>query len=128
MTTPGPAAPKQATWAVRLWNAGGVLFILSAVIYFAFGDARALPVGLGIISAAVGIGLVVLARRASGGDARWRSTVAVLTLTATVLGMLVAALTTVPFVLISGLVAIAGSMLAYRPAAEPWFTRGGVGG
>ena len=130
MTEPGPAAPSLAVWAVRLWMASGVLFLASAAwfLIIGIGSTNALGIGLGVVSAGVGVGMLLLTRRTGSGDPRWRSVLAVLSLTVSVLGMLMAALFLDPFLLISGIVGLVGSMMAYRPAAEPWFTRGGVGG
>ncbi len=130
MTEPESGTPKMALWARRLWFASGVLFLATAAWFLVIGIANisAFGIGLGLVSAAVGVAMLLLIRRADTGDARWRSALAVLSLTVTVLGMLIAALFLDPFVLLSGLVGLAGSMMAYRPAAEPWFTRGGVSG
>ncbi|MGZ8177034.1 hypothetical protein ACXVUM_03820 [Williamsia sp. SKLECPSW1] len=115
--------PKQAKWAARLWIASGVLLGLTAVYALIVGilAVRAFPIGLAVICAGVGIATVVLGRRAGAGDPRWRSSVAVLTLVVTVLGMLMAVLYGLPFILLAGLVGLVGSMLSYRPGAEPWF-------
>lgn len=120
------ATPKQALWAMRLWLASGVLLLVTAVYSLIVGIAAgsAFPIGLAVVCLIAGVVTIVLRRRAGVGDPRWRSSVAVLTLVVTVLGMLLAVLLGIPFVLLCGLVGLIGSMLAYRPAAEPWFARG----
>ncbi len=123
-----PVTPKQAIWAVRLWTVSGAFFLVSAAILFVVGYSSTFAIGVGVLSAAVGVAVFVLSRRASTGDPRWRSTIAVFTLTVTVIGMLLSVVSSNPLLLISGLIGLVGSMLAYRPSAEPWFTRGGVGG
>ncbi|GAA1884834.1 hypothetical protein LX12_003036 [Williamsia serinedens] len=121
-----PSTPKQALWAMRLWMASGVLLLVTAVYSLVVGIAAgsAFPIGLAVVCVIAGAVTLVLRRRAGAGDPRWRSSVAVLTLVVTVLGMLLAVLLGIPFVLLCGLVGLVGSMLAYRPAAEPWFERG----
>ena len=120
------ATPKQARWAMRLWLASGVLLLVTAVYSLIVGIAAgsAFPIGLAVVCLIAGVVTIVLGRRAGAGDPRWRSSVAVLTLVVTVLGMLLAVLLGIPFVLLCGLVGLVGSLLAYRPAAEPWFERG----
>ncbi|GAA2064052.1 hypothetical protein [Williamsia deligens] len=123
MTAPA-STPRQALWAGRLWLASGVVLVVTAIWALVVGilNTSAFFVGIAVVSVAAGAATVVLGRRAGLGDPRWRSTVAVLTLVVTILGMLLAVLLGIPFVLIGGLLGLVGSMLAYRPAAEPWFT------
>jgi hypothetical protein len=120
------STPKQALWAMRLWLASGVLLLVTAVYSLIVGIAAgsAFVIGLAVVCVIAGVVTIALGRRAGAGDPRWRSSVAVLTLVVTVLGMLLAVLLGIPFVLLCGLVGLVGSMLAYRPAAEPWFERG----
>ncbi|MGJ0117970.1 hypothetical protein ACQ7HM_02085 [Williamsia sp. MIQD14] len=130
MSAGGVAVPTMAVWAARLWLASAVLFGVSAVwfLWIGIGSGSAFGIGLGVISIAIAAAVYILGRRAATPDARWRSTVSVLTLVVTMAGMLVAVLFFDPFLLVSGLVGLVGSMMAYRPAAEKWFTGGAIGG
>ncbi|MGU3291929.1 hypothetical protein [Williamsia sp. M5A3_1d] len=130
MSAGGGVVPPMAVWAARLWLASAVLFGASAVwfLLIGIGSGSAFGIGLGVISIAIAAAVFVLGRRAATPDARWRSTVSVLTLVVTMAGMLVAVLFFDPFLLVSGLVGLVGSMMAYRPAAEKWFTGGPIGG
>jgi hypothetical protein len=120
------STPKQALWARRLWLASGVLLLVTAVYSLIVGIAAgsAFVIGLAVVCVIAGVTTTVLGRRAGAGDPRWRSSVAVLTLVVAILGMLLAVLLGIPFVLLCGLIGLVGSMLSYRPAAEPWFERG----
>ncbi|PYE20090.1 hypothetical protein DFR67_102228 [Williamsia limnetica] len=126
-TTPvDPAVPpKLVTRAYWLWMAAGVLLAVYglAIIIVSLVASGAGFVVFGVFFAAIGAGLIVLARKAFPGDPRWRSALAVFTLMLVALGvlasLLVAQVAAAP--LLFSLFALVGSMMAYRPSAEPWF-------
>jgi hypothetical protein len=105
--------------------AAGVLLAVYglAIIIVSLVASGAGFVVFGVFFAAIGAGLIVLARKAFPGDPRWRSALAVFTLMLVALGvlasLLVAQVAAAP--LLFSLFALVGSMMAYRPSAEPWF-------
>ncbi|MBT0565975.1 hypothetical protein [Williamsia sp. CHRR-6] len=130
-SNPDPViAPSLATWSLRLWFASGALFAVTGAIIAvaaAFAGA-AFGIGVGTLSVLIGVGIGVLARRvAQREDPRWRSALAMLTLIATVLGMLLSVLAINPIMLICGLIGLVASMMAYRPEPDAWFSRRTVG-
>lgn len=122
----GPTVPpKLVTRAYWLWMIAGVLMTiygLAIVIVSLVADGAGFVI-FGVFFAAIGVGLVLMARRAFPGDPRWRSALAVFTLVLVALGvlasLLVAQVAAAP--LLFSLLALAGSMMAYRPSSERWF-------
>lgn len=115
--------PALVTWSYRLWYASGVLYAVFAILLLALTastrPAVAIPVGLVLL--AVGVVLILLARRVTPADPRWRSALAVLTLVVTVLSMVGAIGGIGPLFVVAGVVGLIGSVCAYRPAADEWF-------
>ncbi|MEE3853461.1 hypothetical protein VZC37_24205 [Gordonia sp. LSe1-13] len=80
------------------------------------------PVGIGILVAAVGGGFLVMGGRAYAGDARWRSSLAALTLVVVIMLLFLSFFVPIlAFALMASLVALFGSLLAFRPESEQWY-------
>jgi hypothetical protein len=121
--------PNLVTWAYRLWLASGTgiaaLGIAGAIAGFLVDGSTLAPVGIGVLLTAVGVAFVLMGSRAFVGDARWRSSLAALTLVVVVMLLLFSLMFMSPWFAIVLLVAIAGlfgSLLAYRPESEQWYT------
>ncbi|MGP3705953.1 hypothetical protein [Gordonia paraffinivorans] len=130
MTSPDPAQrPKLVVWAYRCWLASGVLMVLLGalvVVVSVFDDSGTVASGaLGVLVLIVGLAYILLGSKAFTGDVRWRSSLSALTLVVVAmllflsvgLGSPLFALT-----LLAGVIGLLGSLLAYRPESEFWFT------
>ncbi|MDL9936104.1 hypothetical protein QSJ18_05070 [Gordonia sp. ABSL1-1] len=127
MTTPDPAQrPKLVVWAYRCWLTAGVLLILVGLWYIILGlvAPRSLdPMAVGVLVAVVGVAYILIGSRAFVGDARWRSSLAALTLVVVALLLVLSFVAPIlAFALIAGVIGIFGSLLAYRPESEFWYT------
>ncbi|MFE0747800.1 hypothetical protein [Gordonia sp. NPDC058843] len=128
MTSPDPALrPKLVVWAYRCWLTSGALLIaLGAlvVVVSAVGDSGTVTSGvLGAMVAVVGVAYILLGSKAFTGDARWRSSLAALTLVVVAMLLFLSlGMNFFAFPLLAGIVGLFGSLLAYRPPAEAWFT------
>ncbi|MGV9479908.1 hypothetical protein [Gordonia aichiensis] len=119
----------MVTWAYRCWIASGVLLgVLGAVDIVAgiFGTGPTLlPIGIGIIVIAVGVAYVLLGSKAYVGDARWRSSLAALTLVVVIMLVFLSfGYPALAFTLLAAVIGLFGSLLAYRPEADTWFNAG----
>ncbi|GAB33136.1 hypothetical protein [Gordonia otitidis] len=119
----------MVTWAYRCWIASGVLLGLLGVGYIVAGIFAAgptlLPIGIGIIVIAVGVAYVLLGSKAYVGDARWRSSLAALTLVVVIMLVLLSfGDPALAFTLLAAVIGLFGSLLAYRPEADAWFNAG----
>ncbi len=119
--------PKQVVWAYRCWVTSGVLLVVMGVLLIVLGvtltGPTLGPVGIGFIVAVVGAAYNLLGSRAYTGDARWRSSLSALTLVMTALLLFVSfGVPILAFALLASLVGLFGSLLAYRPDSEAWFT------
>lgn len=117
MTAP-PDRPRPVTIAFFLWLVAAILLVLLGLLlvssrYEVPGVVR----GLGAVWIAVGLALGWLAGKARSGDPRYRRAAIALTLTASVLLVLFIGPLTVAIVI----PAVAGAILAQRPAANAWF-------
>ncbi|MEO9326853.1 hypothetical protein [Gordonia aurantiaca] len=130
MTSPDPAQrPKLVVWAYRCWLASGLLLgLLGALVLVVsvFDDSGTVASGaLGVLVLVVGVAYILLGSKAFTGDARWRSSLSALTLVVVAmllflsvgLGSPLFALT-----LVAGIIGLFGSLLAYRPDSERWYT------
>lgn len=128
MTTPDPAQrPSLVSWAYRCWVVSGVLLAALGVLFVITGalasDATLLPVGVGVIIVAVGVAYVLLGTKAYTGDARWRSSLAALTLVVVVILLFLSfGVMSLAFALLAAIIGLFGSLLAYRPESELWYT------
>lgn len=126
---PDPAArPTQVMWALRLWLISGALLIALGVWGVV---ATMLDTGwdFGVIAVAVlfivvGAAYIVLSRNACT-IVQWRGALAALT--CVVVAMLLVltigfADASLALVLAASVVGLFGSLLAYRPEADAWFT------
>ncbi|SIR67999.1 hypothetical protein [Williamsia sterculiae] len=122
MTTPDRPVPPIAKRAYWFWIAGAALLIVMGVVFLIF--SIAVVKVFGVIVIVVGVGIIQMARMALAPDPRWRSSLAVLTLAITLVSTLFAMLQLAfaIFTLIAGLLTLVGSLIAYRPAAEEFFT------
>jgi len=126
---PDPAArPKYVTWAYRCWLGSGIGLIafgvLGAIAGFLVDGSTLAPVGVGVLLIAVGVAYVLMGSRAFVGDARWRSSLAALTLVVVVMLMFfsIGVRVTFAFPLVVAIADLFGSLLAYRPESEQWYT------
>lgn len=125
------ARPPQVLWALRLWVSSGALLValgvVTAVAPFLSDDVSHDYIGIGAVMAVVGAGYCVGARRlAIGHDLRVRSSLAVTTLVVVVLLLMATLLSLGPVfavTLVVALLGLFGSLLAYRPDAEAWFSK-----
>ncbi|GAA1479639.1 hypothetical protein GCM10009624_00790 [Gordonia sinesedis] len=128
MTNPDPAQrPALVSWAYRCWVVSGALLAALGVLFIVGGvlssRATLLPVGVGVIIVAVGVAYVLLGTKAYTGDARWRSSLAALTLVVVVILLFLSfGVMSLAFALLAAIVGLFGSLLAYRPEAETWYT------
>ncbi|MDY6809004.1 hypothetical protein GIY30_01550 [Gordonia sp. HNM0687] len=128
MVSPDPARrPKQVSWAYRCWTISGGLLVALGVFYVILGIIASgpvlLPVGLGVIVGAVGVAFVMLGSKAFLGDARWRSSLSALTLVVVVLLLFLSfGIPILAFALLAALVGLFGSLLAFRPESETWYS------
>ncbi|MFT4044994.1 MAG: hypothetical protein QM673_17670 [Gordonia sp. (in: high G+C Gram-positive bacteria)] len=132
MISPDPASPdpaqrpKLVVWAYRCWLIGAAVLGLVGTGCILLGifarGASLLPVGLGIFVVAIGIAFVVLGTKTYVGDARWRSSLAALTMVVVLMLVFVSLVWNVmAFALLGAVIGLTGSMLAYRPDADIWF-------
>ena len=78
---------------------------------------------LGAMVAVVGVGYILLGSKAYTGDARWRSSLAALTLVVVAMLLFLSlGMNFFAFPLLAGIIGLFGSLLAYRPPAETWYT------
>ncbi|MFT4125493.1 MAG: hypothetical protein QM662_04610 [Gordonia sp. (in: high G+C Gram-positive bacteria)] len=128
MTNPDPALrPHLVTWAYRCWViSGGLLAVLGAgyVVVGVVGSGPTLaPVGIGFLVAAVGAAIVLLGTKAFTGDERWRSSLAALTLVVVVMLLILSfVINLLALALLAAVVGLFGSLLAFRPESDAWFT------
>ncbi|GAC68003.1 hypothetical protein [Gordonia soli] len=128
--TPDPAGrPDQVVWAHRCWTAAGALLVVLGLIElvaaFFVKSAPLSLAGLGVLMAAVGVAYVLIGSKAYLGDVRWRSSLAALTLVVVAMLLILALGFQSPYLAVALLVALIGlfgSLLAYRPESEKWFT------
>ncbi len=128
MTSPDPALrPKLVVWAYRCWLTSGALLIaLGAlvIVVSAASDTGTVTSGvLGAMVAVVGVGYILLGSKAYTGDTRWRSSLAALTLVVVAMLLFLSlGMNFFAFPLLAGIIGLFGSLLAYRPPAETWYT------
>ncbi|MFW0785999.1 hypothetical protein AAFP35_15915 [Gordonia sp. CPCC 206044] len=128
MVSPDPAQrPKLVVWAYRCWTASGVLLVALGVLFIVLGlvlsGSTLGPVGVGFIVAVVGAAYILLGSKSFVGDARWRSSLAALTLVVVI--MLLICSFFIPILalaLLVSLIGLLGSLLAFRPESETWYT------
>ncbi|WP_020107828.1 hypothetical protein [Nocardia sp. 348MFTsu5.1] len=120
-----PAArPALVTRAYWLWTISGALIAVYGVAFVIVSLIEGVggTVALGVFYVAIGGALIAAARRVVSGDSRWRSALAVFTLMLVFLGILGSFLTKgAALPLLFSLIALIGSMMAYRPSSDPWF-------
>ena len=121
-----PAAPPTlVTRAYWLWTISGALMGLYGVglIVASLIEGIGGFVALGVFFTAIGAALIVAARKAFPGDPRWRSALAVFTLMLGRLGIMASFLIkgAAALPLLFSVIALIGSMMAYRPSSDPWF-------
>ncbi|MGV9669371.1 MULTISPECIES: hypothetical protein [unclassified Gordonia (in: high G+C Gram-positive bacteria)] len=128
MTKPDPAQrPNVVVWAYRCWLvAGGLLAALGAAYIlmgiFVFVETL-VPVGAGVLVAAVGVAYILLGSKTYTGDERWRSSLAALTLVVVIMLLVLSFLSFwLAIALLPAILGLLGSLLAYRPAGDAWFT------
>ncbi|GAA4744516.1 hypothetical protein MUG78_03660 [Gordonia alkaliphila] len=126
---PDPATrPTQVRWAFRLWLGSGVLLVALGVyllIASLFETAWHLDrLAVEVLVIILGLAYISLARKACMG-AQWRGSLAALTSVVAVMLLVL----TVGFqsgllaaVFAASVVGLAATILAYRPAADAWFT------
>ncbi|MGC4934359.1 hypothetical protein ACLQ3C_11830 [Gordonia sp. DT30] len=130
MTThkPDPAQrPNVVAWAYRCWLVSGALLVILGIVYVVLGVVLSgptlIPVGIGVVVAIVGGAYGFLGTNAYAGDIRWRSSLAALTLVAVIMLLVLSFLAPIlAFALIAGIIGLFGSLLAYRPQGDAWFT------
>lgn len=128
METPDHATrPKLVVWAYRCWAASGAVLIalgvLAIVLGFVSSGSTWGPVGIGVIIAAVGVAYILMGSKAFTGDARWRSSLAALTLVVVIMLVIIAFVYPVfAIALLVALIGLVGSLLAFRPVAEDWYS------
>ncbi|MCR5977767.1 hypothetical protein GDN83_08440 [Gordonia jinghuaiqii] len=130
MTSPDPEQrPKLVVWAYRCWLASGALLVLLGalvVILSAVADSGTVASGvLGVMVIVVGVAYVLLGSKAFTGDVRWRSSLSALTLVVVAMLLFLSVGLGSPLfalALIAALIGLFGSLLAYRPDPETWYT------
>ncbi|WP_439031777.1 hypothetical protein [Gordonia terrae] len=130
MTSPDPAQrPKLVVWAYRCWLVSGSLLVaLGAlvIVLSAIDDSGTVASGvLGAMVAVVGVAFILLGSKAFTGDARWRSSLSALTLVVVAMLLFLSVGLGSPvfaIALIAGIIGLFGSLLAYRPPSETWYT------
>ncbi|WP_238421445.1 hypothetical protein [Gordonia sp. 'Campus'] len=130
MTSPDPAQrPKLVVWAYRCWLVSGSLLVaLGAlvIVLSALDDSGTVASGvLGAMVAVVGVAFILLGSKAFTGDARWRSSLSALTLVVVAMLLFLSVGLGSPvfaLALIAGIIGLFGSLLAYRPPSETWYT------
>ncbi|MGV9825887.1 hypothetical protein [Gordonia sp. NPDC003429] len=128
MILPDPAKrPMLVVWAYRCWLISAVLLGLLGVGYILIGifadGATLVPVGLGAFVLAIGVAVAMMGTKSYTGDVRWRSSLAALTLVATLMLVFISLVWNVmAFALLAAVVGLVGSLLAYRPESETWYT------
>lgn len=130
MTSPDPAQrPKLVVWAYRCWLASGVLMALLGalvVVVSVFDDSGTVASGaLGVLVLIVGLAYILLGSKAFTGDVRWRSSLSALTLVVVAMLLFLSVGLRSPLfalTLLAGVIGLFGSLLAYRPESEFWFT------
>lgn len=121
-----PAAPPTlVTRAYWLWTISGALMGLYGIglIVASLIEGIGGFVALGVFFTAIGAALIFAARKAFPGDQQWRSALAVFTLMLVALGImssfLIKGAAALP--LLFSVIALIGSMMAFRPSSDPWF-------
>jgi uncharacterized membrane protein HdeD (DUF308 family) len=130
VTSPDPAQrPKLVVWAYRCWLVSGSLLVaLGAlvIVLSALDDSGTVASGvLGAMVAVVGVAFILLGSKAFTGDARWRSSLSALTLVVVAMLLFLSVGLGSPvfaLALIAGIIGLFGSLLAYRPPSETWYT------
>lgn len=128
MTKPDPAnRPSVVVWAYRCWVVSGALLMALGAVYVVIGVVATgqtlAPVGIGILVAALGVAYVFLGTKTYPGDERWRSSLAALTLVAVIMLLILTFLAPLlAFALLAGIIGLFGSLLAYRPESDAWFS------
>ncbi|OPX16696.1 hypothetical protein [Gordonia sp. i37] len=128
MTKPDPAQrPRVVVWAYRCWLLAGALLVILGVVYAVLAvivpGPTLLPVGIGVLIAAIGAAEAFIGTKAYTGDERWRSSLAALTLVAVIMLLILSFLESLlAFALLAAVIGLFGSLLAYRPEGDAWFT------
>ncbi|MGB6246543.1 hypothetical protein [Gordonia sp. (in: high G+C Gram-positive bacteria)] len=121
--------PALVVWALRLWMLSGALLIVLGVLGIV-DDLVKLGFDFGVLAIDVlitvlGVAYFLLGAKTYRGALQWRSSLSALTCVVVVMllpltiGFRSAGLA---IVLASAVVGLVGSVLAYRPAADRWFT------
>ncbi len=127
MASPESAArPKNLEWAYRLWLISAGLLVVVGVLFVVLGVVMSgptlSPVSIGVIVVVLGVVYGLMGSKAYSGDARWRSSLAALTLVAVMLLVFVSLFANaLALALLAAVVGLSGSLLAYRPDSEAWF-------
>ena len=121
-----PAAPPTlVTRAYWMWTISGALMGLYGIglIVASLIEGIGGFVALGVFFAAIGAALIFAARKALPGDQQWRSALAVFTLMLVALGIMASFLIkgAAALPLLFSVIALIGSMMAFRPSSDPWF-------
>ncbi|QUD85779.1 hypothetical protein J8M97_18805 [Gordonia polyisoprenivorans] len=114
-------------WAYRCWLSAGALLVILGVVYAVLAvivpGPTLLPVGIGVLIAAIGAAEAFIGTKAYTGDERWRSSLAALTLVAVIMLLILSFLESLlAFALLAAVIGLFGSLLAYRPEGDAWFT------
>lgn len=122
--------PPQVLWALRLWVTSGALLVALGVVTVVVATVQGANVEshlVGVLIAVIGLGYALAARKlAIAHDLRVRSSLAVTTLVVVVLLLLGALMLQSPLfaiALVTALIGLFGSLLAYRPESEAWFAQ-----
>lgn len=128
MSSPDPATrPRVLVWAHRCWLLSGALLVLLGIAFVVLGfviDGSTIePVGIGLLTALVGAAYLLMSTRVFAGDLRWRSSLAALTLVAVIMLLIVSFVwNVVALALLAAIIGLFGSLLAFRPESDAWFT------
>ncbi len=130
MTSPDPAQrPKLVVWAYRCWVVSGALLAVLGVlvvILSAIDDSGSMSSAmLGVLVLIVGVAYILLGSKAFTGDARWRSSLSALTLVVVAMLLFLSVGLGSPvfaLALLAAIIGLFGSLLAYRPDSETWYT------
>ena len=126
---PDPATrPNTVTWALRLWLISGALLVVIGVTTLVLslfdGGWDMGVIAVEFMVTAVGLAYVALARRAFC-EPQWRGALAALTVVAVAMLLILAVGFRSPglaVVLAAAVIGLFGSLFAYRPDADAWFT------
>ncbi|RPA65946.1 hypothetical protein EF294_02310 [Gordonia oryzae] len=114
-------------WAYRCWLLAGALLMILGIGYVVLAvitpGPTLLPVGIGVLIAAIGAAEAFIGTKAYTGDERWRSSLAALTLVAVIMLLILSfAASLLACALLAAIIGLFGSLLAYRPEGDAWFT------